>query len=186
MALKQQAYELWFHKDVDFAHGETGVEVDRLKQSCEWHFAAQYENGPEGNTWRVIKDTITNKGGYGEIHNHDRSTWVAEKPSEFCRSVFYEVNSYHCNHEGYDPLLGGDIVRGKWTMDGSSSIEEMSEKLRNKANELDRLAKGGFHLDQPVNDDYAFIYPPKPLTIDVEEDDTAVIMNGCECEEKGI
>lgn len=174
---KREAYELWFHEDADYAEGEW------LNQSCAWHCAAQYETGPDGKTWRIINDDYDPKY---DIHFVDRDTWVAQKPSEFCRRVLYEVDSYYRRCEDgkgeYDPFEI-EMFSAKWMLDGASTLEEMSKKLRDKANKLDRLAKGGFELDGRVSDGNVLIYPPKLLTIDVDEDDPALIIHGDECRE---
>ena len=54
--------------------------------------------------------------------------------------------------------LGEIVLRAKWTMDGATSLEEAATFLRRFADELDALAKAGFHLMQPVEDDYAFAH----------------------------
>jgi hypothetical protein len=65
------------------------------------------------------------------------------------------------------------LMRAKWTMDGATTLAEAAARFRERADELDRLAHAGFELDQPVNDDYAFIVRPgeeSPMRL-VEDDE---------------
>ena len=46
------------------------------------------------------------------------------------------------------------VMRAKWTMDGATTLAEAAARFRERADELDDLARAGFELDQPVNDDF--------------------------------
>lgn len=178
--LKAAAYEIWFHKDVPFAKGETGVDAELVKESEAWHCAVQYDGGMDSNTWRIIKDRVELNSSGGKSFWLDRDNWVETKPPEFSRRALYEVDSYITqiyddDERDYNPLLDTLTERAKWTMDEATSIEEMAEMLRGKADYLDGLAKGGYTLNGSCDDDYAFISPPDPLTIEVEEHDPALI-----------
>lgn len=52
------------------------------------------------------------------------------------------------------------VLRAKWTMDGAITLAEAAARFRERAEELDELARAGFELEQPVSDDYAFIVRP--------------------------
>ncbi|HEV8536415.1 MAG TPA: hypothetical protein VGR87_11985 [Candidatus Limnocylindria bacterium] len=68
----------------------------------------------------------------------------------------------------------GDLtIRAKWTMDGARTLQEAAERFRERADELERLARAGFELDHAVEDDYAILIRPgeeSPLRL-VEEDE---------------
>jgi hypothetical protein len=51
-----------------------------------------------------------------------------------------------------------DIIRAKWSMDGAETLREAAAKLRAYADELERLEREGWHLMQPIDDDYGFIH----------------------------
>jgi len=53
-----------------------------------------------------------------------------------------------------------DIIRAKWTIDGATTLAEAAAKLRERADEYDRLHKEGWTLQEPVSDDYGFLVPP--------------------------
>jgi hypothetical protein len=76
-----------------------------------------------------------------------------------------------CMEEWHD--YGHLIVRAKWTMDGATTLAEAARRFRERAEELGQLGRAAFELDQPVNDDYAFIVRPgeeSPMRL-VEEDE---------------
>lgn len=52
------------------------------------------------------------------------------------------------------------VMRAKWTMDGATTLAEAARRFRERAEELEQLARAGFELEQPVCDDYAFIVRP--------------------------
>src|SRR5438034_1322410 len=67
------------------------------------------------------------------------------------------------------------FIRARWTMDGARTLTDAARRIRDRAETLDHLARAGFELDQPVNDDYAFIVRPgeeSPMRL-VEEDELA-------------
>jgi len=51
-----------------------------------------------------------------------------------------------------------DVIRAKWSMDGAETLSEAAMKLRAYADELERLEREGWHLMQPIEDDYGFIH----------------------------
>lgn len=53
------------------------------------------------------------------------------------------------------------VVRAKWTFDGANSIEDMAEKLEQKAKALRELDEDGWELEDEVRDDYAFLIRDK-------------------------
>jgi hypothetical protein len=53
---------------------------------------------------------------------------------------------------------GEILLRAKWTMDGAETLAEAADLLRQFADELDALAKAGFHLMGPIEDDYGFAH----------------------------
>ena len=55
---------------------------------------------------------------------------------------------------------GHVVLRAKWTMDGATTLAEAARLFRERADELDELARAGFELEQTVQDDYAFIVRP--------------------------
>ena len=57
--------------------------------------------------------------------------------------------------EGIEP-----VIRAKWLMDGATTLAEAATKLREYANELDQLARDGWTLEQPIEDDYGFLVAP--------------------------
>ena len=65
--------------------------------------------------------------------------------------------------DGYDdePEDDREPLRGKWVMDGAATLAEAAAKLRERANELDKLASEGWTLDGSVNDDWGFLVPPE-------------------------
>jgi hypothetical protein len=76
-----------------------------------------------------------------------------------------------CMEEWRD--YGHLVLRAKWTMDGATTLAEAAARFRARAGDLDELARAGFELEQPVNDDYAFIVRPgeeSPMRL-AEEDE---------------
>ena len=57
-----------------------------------------------------------------------------------------------CMEEWRD--YGHLVLRAKWTMDGATTLAEAAARFRERASELDELARAGFELEQPVTDDY--------------------------------
>jgi len=58
-------------------------------------------------------------------------------------------------------------------MDGATTLAEAAARFRERADELDELARSGFELERPISDDYAFIARPgeeSPMRL-VEEDE---------------
>ena len=55
---------------------------------------------------------------------------------------------------------GHCTVRAKWTMDGATTLAEAAARFRERADELDQLARHGFELEQAVQDDYGFLIGP--------------------------
>ena len=55
---------------------------------------------------------------------------------------------------------GHCTVRAKWTMDGATTLAEAAARFRERADELDQLARRGFELEQAVQDDYGFLIRP--------------------------
>jgi hypothetical protein len=55
----------------------------------------------------------------------------------------------------------GDVcIRAKWTMDGAQTLAEAAKRVRAFADEIEDLAREGFELGAPVEDDYAFLVRP--------------------------
>jgi len=54
-----------------------------------------------------------------------------------------------------------ETIRAKWTMDEAETLAKAAAKLRAFADELDRLHKEGWTLEEPVTDDYGTLIPPK-------------------------
>jgi hypothetical protein len=64
-------------------------------------------------------------------------------------------------------------MRAKWTMDGATTVAEVASRFRERAEQFEELARAGFELEEPVNDDYAFLVRPgeeSPMRL-VEEDE---------------
>ena len=55
---------------------------------------------------------------------------------------------------------GHCTVRAKWMMDGATTLAEAAARFRERADELDQLARRGFELEQAVQDDYGFLIRP--------------------------
>jgi len=54
-----------------------------------------------------------------------------------------------------------EIIRAKWLYDGAATLAEAAAMLRAEADRLEHLGKDGWTLEQPVEDDYGFLVPPK-------------------------
>ena len=55
-------------------------------------------------------------------------------------------------------------LRAKWIMDEATTLAEAAAKLRAEADRLDQLAKDGWTLEGPIDDDWGFLVPPKSRT----------------------
>lgn len=53
------------------------------------------------------------------------------------------------------------VVRAKWTMDESETMDEMAEKLEQKAEYIRDLKEEGWKLEDSVQDDYAILVRDK-------------------------
>lgn len=51
-----------------------------------------------------------------------------------------------------------EIIRAKWTFDGSKTLTEAAQMLRSYADYLEELEKDGWKLREEIRDDYGFIY----------------------------
>lgn len=64
----------------------------------------------------------------------------------------------HCREmTGYRAVAEERIERAKWIFDGASTIQEMTSRLRARADQLRELANEGWELQEPVQDDYALL-----------------------------
>ena len=52
--------------------------------------------------------------------------------------------------------------RAKWSTDGCRTLQEMAERLRSRADELEEMAGAGVTLVEPVGDDYALMETADP------------------------
>lgn len=66
--------------------------------------------------------------------------------------------------------FGHVTLRAKWRMDGARTLLEAADQIRDFADEVEFLAAHGFELEQPVDDDYAFLWMPES-PIDPPDDD---------------
>ena len=67
----------------------------------------------------------------------------------------------------------GDMcIRAKWTMDGARTLLEAATKLRAEADWIEELAKAGFELNAPIENDYGFVGHPdvEPRAFDDDEE----------------
>jgi hypothetical protein len=53
------------------------------------------------------------------------------------------------------------IVRGKWLMDGASTLSEAAKKLREEAGRLEEMERIGWQLREPITEDYGFMVRPQ-------------------------
>lgn len=61
-----------------------------------------------------------------------------------------------------EPEDNMEIIRAKWKMDDAATLPEAAAKIRAFADELDKLHRDGYRLEQPIADDYGFLIPPEP------------------------
>lgn len=54
----------------------------------------------------------------------------------------------------------GETLRGKWLMDGATTLDEAAERLEAEARRLRDLAVQGWTLNAPIADDYGFLVDP--------------------------
>jgi hypothetical protein len=54
----------------------------------------------------------------------------------------------------------GDTIRGKWTMDGATTLTEAAERLEALAGQFRTLEAAGWSLASPVEDDYGVLQAP--------------------------
>jgi hypothetical protein len=66
----------------------------------------------------------------------------------------------HAGGEDGHSITLGRIIRAKWVMDGAGTLPDAAAKLREFADQLDRMHGEGWTLEQPVNDDYGLLVPP--------------------------
>jgi hypothetical protein len=59
--------------------------------------------------------------------------------------------------EPEDWWADGDIIRAKGIMDGAPTLAEAINRVREFAADLQKLADGGWELDDVVADDYGLI-----------------------------
>lgn len=91
---------------------------------------------------------------------------------EAFRTVVKDQWLHDCIEEWRD--WGHLTMRAKWTMDGATNLAEVAARFRERADEFDELARAGFELQEPVNDDYAFLVRPgedSPMRLVEEEDE---------------
>lgn len=59
-----------------------------------------------------------------------------------------------------------DIIRAKWCMDGSTTLQQAAQKLERMAIMLRDLHDHGFVLDQVISNDYGFVSRPEGLKVE--------------------
>jgi len=65
------------------------------------------------------------------------------------------------------------FIRARWTMDGARTLAEAAQRFRDRADNLEQLARAGFELDQPADSGFAIAIRPgeePPMRL-VEEDE---------------
>jgi hypothetical protein len=53
-------------------------------------------------------------------------------------------------------------IRAKWSMDNAKTIDEAIEKLQEYIEYLRSLKSDGWELNDPIEDDYGFLYKKDP------------------------
>ena len=69
------------------------------------------------------------------------------------------------------PDCGSLTIRGRWSMDGATTLTEAAQKLRDLAHELEHLRSSGFELSGPVEGDYGIVRPGGAPPAEVDEAD---------------
>lgn len=62
-----------------------------------------------------------------------------------------------CNSDNRKLIAEEALIRAKWTMDGSESIDQAIEKFEYRAEQLRALKDAGWDIHNPVTNDYAYL-----------------------------
>lgn len=105
-----------------------------------------------------------------EEDEHDEPEIDAEMGSEDIKQIDFDIEDFLDGSMGVEdtPIDTEDddeIVRGKWLLEGATSIEEIIDNLKNFIEYMKDLRKSGFELAQPVEDDYGYLVRQKPKKI---------------------
>lgn len=60
-----------------------------------------------------------------------------------------------------DPDEPHEIIRGKWLMDGATTLRDAAAQLESFAGVLRTMDALGYRLDGEIDDDYGFVLPPR-------------------------
>ena len=94
--------------------------------------------------------------------------WLLEEAEETKRPVNSILNGIVTEHRKAEqerrksmPKQDPEPLRAKWTMDGATNLAEAAAMLRAEADRIEQLAKDGWTLEGPIEDDWGFLVPPK-------------------------
>ena len=145
------------HVILEFDSPERAFEV--LYEEDELHTEEEIEE-EEGDVTEINFD----------LDDLDLEEDEAELIDEICSDCFEAIIS-HFSEDDEDNLTGHtavedveeeEIVRGKWILEGASSMTQMIDNLKNFIEYMKQLQESGFELAYPIEDDYGYLVKRKP------------------------
>lgn len=138
--------------------------------SPERAFEVLYEED-ELHTDEEIKEIEEIKKIDFDLDDLDLEEDEIELVDEICPECFEAIITHFSDENDEDPSIGHravedvedeEIVRGKWILEGASSMTQMIDNLENFIEYMKQLRESGFELAYPVEDDYGYLIKRKP------------------------
>lgn len=142
--------------------------------SPERAFEVLYEE-EELHTEEEIEEATVKKINFdlGDLALEDLEEDEVELVDEICSDCFDTIIRHFTEDEDEDEdcptghvaiedAEDEEIVRGKWILEGASSMTQMIDNLENFIEYMKQLRESGFELVYPIEDDYGYLVKQKP------------------------
>lgn len=87
-----------------------------------------------------------------------RLSMSKEKPKDFTLVKYFVCNEAFWNEHFHElTMISEYTIRGKWMFDGCKTVEDIVKTLKGQVRYYEKMAKDGWQLREPVEDDYGFL-----------------------------
>jgi len=158
------------HAILEFDTPERVFEV--LYEEDQPHDSSEDENDEdEGEEYEDIKQINFNFEDLEltDLAELDLDEDEAELVDEICEGCFDAIVKHFGEeddgpsgaHKAIDDAEDEEIVRGKWILDGTTTMTQMIDNLENFIEYMKKLRESGFELAHPIEDDYGYLIKRK-------------------------